>query len=58
MRLGERLAKDLVSQEKKYTASQPAARHHLTRRDRGYSFPRDQGTYWNREYPEKEEGKF
>ena len=46
MRLGE-----------KYTASQPAARHHLTRRDRGYSFPRDQGTYWDREYPEKEEGK-
>ena len=43
---------------KKYTASQPAARHHLTSRDRGYSFPRDQGTYWDREYPEKEEGKF
>ena len=45
MRLGE-----------KYTASQPAARHHLTRRDRGYSFPRDQDTYWDREYPGKEEG--
>ena len=38
---------------KKYTASQPAARHHLTRRDRGYSFPRNQGTYWDREYPKK-----
>ena len=25
-------------------------------RDRGYSFLRDQGTYWDREYPEKEEG--
>jgi hypothetical protein len=25
-------------------------------RDRGSSFLRDQGTYWDREYPEKEEG--
>ena len=25
-------------------------------RDGGYSFLRDQGTYWDREYPEKEEG--